>query len=355
MGLNGFPVEASKRKLGNRTIQPLVFFSMLHSSRLLLATCIACLIAPSLVTSRAVGQLSIRTLSSAAEPVMGEMQPAQIAAQPATRSDSSDRADGWFTAGFNNAAVVGVVVLAVGSIAIVLLVIRRDAAYKIHNRQQANISQPVSGLPANLQSSSLLEDGEVKPDQLSDNGSAQPLDLDESQLVRSSVPPFSETTRLAKVDIVEALITDLHSLEPDNRRKAIWELGQRGDSRAIQPLVDLLMDSDSAQRSLILAAVSEIGVRSLKPLTRGLMLSIQDDSPDVRKNAIRDVTRLCDVVTQVSQLLQYAASDTDPEVRDTAQWALGQLSRIRSLPDESSAGSSTAATSRSEEASSDGA
>jgi HEAT repeat protein len=236
-----------------------------------------------------------------------------------------------------------------------LLVIRRDAAYKINNRQQANISQPVSGLPANLQSSSLLEDGEVKPDQLSDNGSAQPLDLDESQLVRSSVPPFSETTRLAKVDIVEALITDLHSLEPDNRRKAIWELGQRGDSRAIQPLVDLLMDSDSAQRSLILAAVSEIGVRSLKPLTRGLMLSIQDDSPDVRKNAIRDVTRLCDVVTQVSQLLQYAASDTDPEVRDTAQWALGQLSRIRSLPDESSAGSSTAATSRSEEASSDGA
>jgi HEAT repeats len=150
---------------------------------------------------------------------------------------------------------------------------------------------------------------------------------------RSLPAEITETTRLTKVDSGLALMAELHSLDPVKRCKAIWDLGQCGDSRAIQPLVDLLMDSDSAQRSLILAAVSEIGVRSLKPLTRGLMLSIQDDSPDVRKNAIRDVTRLCDGVAQVSQILQYAADDADPEVQETAQWALNQLSRMRSLPD----------------------
>ncbi|QYO68383.1 HEAT repeat domain-containing protein [Leptolyngbya sp. 7M] len=64
------------------------------------------------------------------------------------------------------------------------------------------------------------------------------------------------TTRLAKVDIVQALIADLHHSDVAKRRKAIWELGQRGDSRAIQPLVDLLVDADSQQRSLTDSAVA---------------------------------------------------------------------------------------------------
>lgn len=142
----------------------------------------------------------------------------------------------------------------------------------------------------------------------------------------------SETTRLSRVDIVNELIHDLHSPDSTKRRKAIWELGQRGDSRAVQPLVDLLMDSDSQQRSLILAAVSEIGIRTLKPMNRALLMSVQDDSSEVRKNAIRDVTRVFDLVTQMSQLLQYATSDEDQEVQETAEWALAQLNRIRSIP-----------------------
>lgn len=142
---------------------------------------------------------------------------------------------------------------------------------------------------------------------------------------------LSTTTRLAKVDIVEALIHDLHHPAPSQRRKAIWELGQRGDSRAIQPLVDLLVDADSNQRGLILAAVTEISMRALKPINRALMLSIQDSSPDVRKNALRDVTRIFELVTQTSQLLQYVASDADAEVRETAEWALSQLHRVRPI------------------------
>lgn len=143
----------------------------------------------------------------------------------------------------------------------------------------------------------------------------------------------AELTRLAKVSICEELLHDLHRGDPIQRRKAIWELGQRGDSRAVQPLLDLLMDADSQQRSLILAAIAEIGVRTLKPMNRALLVSLQDESPEVRKNAIRDATRLYDLIAHMSQLLHHATNDSNPEVRETAYWAMHQLDRIRVAPD----------------------
>ncbi|HEY9810759.1 MAG TPA: peptidoglycan-binding protein [Halomicronema sp.] len=143
---------------------------------------------------------------------------------------------------------------------------------------------------------------------------------------------FGEMTRLSKIDIVEELIHDLPTSDPFKRRKTIWELGQRGDSRAIQPLVNLMIDSDSQQRSLILAALSEISARSLKPMNRALALSLEDDNPEVRKNAIRDVTRIYDMILQMSQLLRRAVDDEDIEVQETARWALGQLNNIRGVP-----------------------
>ncbi|MCT7994139.1 HEAT repeat domain-containing protein [Laspinema olomoucense] len=139
----------------------------------------------------------------------------------------------------------------------------------------------------------------------------------------------SEPPQLAKIDAIETLIEDLQSRVPTQRRKAIWELGQKGDSRAMQPLVTLLLDSDSRQRSLILASLAEIGNRTLQPMNRALVLSLQDTNPEVRKNAIRDLTRIYDLVSQTSQLLRHASEDSDPEVREAAQWALSQLNRLR--------------------------
>jgi hypothetical protein len=144
--------------------------------------------------------------------------------------------------------------------------------------------------------------------------------------------PVQETTRIAKINIVDALIRDLHNPDPRKRRKAIWELAQRGDSRAMQPLLDLLMDADSQQRSLILEALSQIGTRTLKPMNRALAVSLQDDNAEVRKNAIRDLTRMYESLAQLSQLLRHAVEDPDKEVQETARWALTQLSRIRTLP-----------------------
>lgn len=150
----------------------------------------------------------------------------------------------------------------------------------------------------------------------------------------SQIIPTEKTSRLAKVNVVDELIQDLDSSNPTQRRKAIWELGQKGDSRAIQPLVEQMVDADSQQRSLILAALSEIGTRTLKPMNRALAVSLQDKSPDVRKNAIRDLTRVYDVMAQVSQMLSMAADDEDPEVQETARYAISQMNRIRILPSE---------------------
>jgi peptidoglycan hydrolase-like protein with peptidoglycan-binding domain len=145
----------------------------------------------------------------------------------------------------------------------------------------------------------------------------------------ATADPVTETTRLARINIVDELVQDLRNPDPAKRHKIIWELGQRGDTRAVQPMVDLLVDSDSRQRSLILSALSEIGTRTLKPLTRALAISLQDENAEVRKNAIRDLTRVYDMVTQISSLLHQASDDPDRDVQETAKWALGQLNRIR--------------------------
>lgn len=131
------------------------------------------------------------------------------------------------------------------------------------------------------------------------------------------------------VDEVKQLIEGLENADPERRHRAIWELGQKGDSRAVQPLVNLLTDSDSKEQSLILGSLSEIGGKTLKPMSRALKLSLQNDNPEVRKNAIRDLTSIYEVAIEISNILQLAVDDPDPEVEETAKWALNQLNRIR--------------------------
>jgi hypothetical protein len=162
-----------------------------------------------------------------------------------------------------------------------------------------------------------------------------PINLEEPKLELADKPDSEPTTiattvRMPKLSVMDSLVHELRNPDPAKRQKAIWELGRRGDSRAVQPMVDLLLDSDSHQRSLVLSALSEISTRTLKPMSRALAISMQDENPDVRKNAIRDLTRIYDSLTRISQLLQNACEDPDPDVQDTAKWAIGQISRIKS-------------------------
>lgn len=141
--------------------------------------------------------------------------------------------------------------------------------------------------------------------------------------------PLETTTPLAKLDLVEELIRDLRHPDPTGRRKAIWELAQKGDSRAMKPLVELMIDANSQERILILEAISQIASRALKPMNQALAISLGDENAEVRKNAIRDLTKVYDLMTQISQRLSMAANDSDEEVRKTAMWALKQLNHIK--------------------------
>ncbi|MDJ1172067.1 peptidoglycan-binding protein [Roseofilum sp. BLCC_M154] len=143
--------------------------------------------------------------------------------------------------------------------------------------------------------------------------------------------PINETTRLPKLTLVEDLIKDLENIDPQKRRQAIWELGQRGNSLAVQPLLNLLFDSDSGQRTLILSALSEIGIKTIKPMNRALSLSLQDENPEVRKNAIRDFTRMYELIATVSHMMCHAVDDPDEEVQEVAEWAVLQLRRISAM------------------------
>ena len=184
--------------------------------------------------------------------------------------------------------------------------------FKTHQKPKTNRPQNFS-VEASSTSNALSQiDAKISPD-----------------AVRSS--PVSKTSRLAKLDIVEELIKDLRKPSPGLRRKAIWELAQKADSRAMQPLVDLMIESNSQERSLVLEAISQIAGRSLKPLNRALTIALQDESSQVRKNAIRDLTRVYDLISQVSQRMSFAIDDPDKEVQETAQWALAQLNQIKML------------------------
>lgn len=140
----------------------------------------------------------------------------------------------------------------------------------------------------------------------------------------TSPSALADVGRLPTVNIVETLVGELASPDAAIRQRAIWELGQRGNSTAIQPLVNSLIEADSYEKSLIFAALGEIGHRSFQPMQRALMLGLKDPSPEVRKNAIRDLSRFYGSIAQIRPMLIHAAQDPDPEVQAVAQWALGR-------------------------------
>ncbi|HEY9690568.1 MAG TPA: tetratricopeptide repeat protein, partial [Coleofasciculaceae cyanobacterium] len=165
-------------------------------------------------------------------------------------------------------------------------------------------------------------------------------------------PAALSPTRVVKPSPIERAIQNLRSESAADRRKAIWELGQRGDSRAIQPLMEVLLNGDSKQRSLAIASLSAIGSRVLEPTLEAMALALRDHNPEVRTNAIRDLTQVYEQVARLSQMMGLAARDTDQQVQQTASWALGKLEQIRSIADstQGAGGSSLSMTSFDESA-----
>ncbi len=212
-----------------------------------------------------------------------------------------------------------------GSIGFILYLIRRFG--QIKQVQQPQTVDTKTETTANEESGMSLSKLDTTPN---------PVENIPIASISTKLSSTEQTSHLARFNIVDELMKDLHSHDPSRRRKAIWHLGQRGDSRAIKPLLDLMVNVDSQQRSLILSAVGEISTRALKPMNRALAISMQDESPQVRQNAIRDLTRVYDTMAQISQILYHALEDPDTEVQATAKYALNQMNRIRLAPEQQS-------------------
>ncbi|MBR8831130.1 MAG: hypothetical protein N5P05_003837 [Chroococcopsis gigantea SAG 12.99] len=157
------------------------------------------------------------------------------------------------------------------------------------------------------------------------NSNNHRLSDDEYEVATENSLQVQSTSKIPNPDLILSLLDSLSDEDPRSRRRAIWKLAQVSDSRAMQPMVEAMMDGDSYERSLILEALAQICTRTLRPMNQALAISLQDKNPQVRKNAIRDLTRIYDIMSQISQLIAHAIDDNDPEVQETAKWAMRQL------------------------------
>ncbi|MGL5034188.1 MAG: hypothetical protein ACRC6M_10360 [Microcystaceae cyanobacterium] len=90
----------------------------------------------------------------------------------------------------------------------------------------------------------------------------------------SSVVPGAIADSEESAKLTAQLLTELSTADSRKRRRIIGELAQKGDTQAVKPLVDLMMSSDAQERGVILEALSQINVRSLMPMNKGLALAL---------------------------------------------------------------------------------
>jgi len=134
--------------------------------------------------------------------------------------------------------------------------------------------------------------------------------------------------------MAEDLIGGLNDPSPQVRCRAIDALGKQGIIDAVDPLKTFIYTtSDHKEKSLVIAALSEIGIHMLRPLSA--MLKTATEAPpngdDVRKDAINVMARIYEIVQSILRVLESVIADENEhlKVRETAEWALETLTRSR--------------------------
>ncbi|MEM8720752.1 MAG: hypothetical protein AAGE84_15900 [Cyanobacteria bacterium P01_G01_bin.39] len=171
----------------------------------------------------------------------------------------------------------------------------------------------------------------IKEESRSEKALNQDL-LDGETNKQSTVEKLSHSGSLVRInesedyiDVVFELTQDLQSSDRNVRRKAIWELAKLGDSRVIEPLMAIMPQANSVDKSLIVKAVTQITNRSFKPVNAKLLKMLNDGNPQVRVNAILDLAAFYKFVLPMTQQLCKMQLDSDPQVRQTASRVLQNL------------------------------
>lgn len=179
-----------------------------------------------------------------------------------------------------------------------------------------------------------------EPPQKKISRKVEQLSLDEDNLIEKKEPLNSQGQLAKRInpeikkpdDKTQELLQQLVQGDSKNKSKIIWRLASEADSRAIAPLLDIMIKSNSQEKTLILEAISQIAFNSIKPINQALILSLQDDHGSVRKNALRDITKVYELIIQIQPIItQTAYNDPDPEVREVALWALEKITSNQNL------------------------
>jgi len=123
-----------------------------------------------------------------------------------------------------------------------------------------------------------------------------------------------------------SLLEQLGSESVQLRQKAASVLGQQRDMRAVEPLVATLQDEDFKVRQSAASALGQLGdTRAVNPLLERL----QDESSEMRRSVVCALGQLRDV--RAVEPLLLTLRDGNAEVRQGASSSLGQLRDIRAV------------------------
>jgi HEAT repeat protein len=123
--------------------------------------------------------------------------------------------------------------------------------------------------------------------------------------------------RYLRADNVDELIQQLNGENVYVQMYAAKKLGDRGDTRAVQPLIAALKDEKAGIRAA--DALVQIG----KPSVDLLIVALKDENPLARRNAAMALGEIGDI-RAINSLIG-ALKDEDPIVRRNSARALGEL------------------------------
>jgi HEAT repeat protein len=119
----------------------------------------------------------------------------------------------------------------------------------------------------------------------------------------------------------------LSALKHRSEEVRIWAveaLGQLGDRRVVEPLINILENNYSVIRSRATTALGQLGRPAIAPL----LAALRDEKIQVRTGAIEALTQLGELALEP---LKTALGDEDDRVRSSAATVLGQLGDNRAV------------------------
>ena len=150
---------------------------------------------------------------------------------------------------------------------------------------------------------------------------------DESRDVRTkAIVTLSEIESFLATDALYSIFEDM-DVDVEDQQTALFELGKRGDERAVEGLVELLQ-YDSQVDNRIYAALVLGDVGCMKAVD-SLINALCEDVSDVADHALRSLVKLGHLATE--PLVQNLHESTDTERRMGLVRALGEIGNEQSI------------------------